>query len=202
VKLAILVGGEGKRLGGVEKSQLKLCGKKIIDILLERFRRWEVVVVCRNEKQKSFFRDVESIIDTVEGFGPLSAIHSALNYFGETTAILATDMPFVKEEVIRELYKSSLRMNAWVLMPYWRGGKFEPLMAVYSPPVMKEIERSFKKNERKILDPVFRAGNVFLYDVECLRKIDKRLLSFFNINTKEDLERAEKLCSSMHLVEE
>ena len=197
MNLAILVGGRGRRLGGVEKSQLRICGKRIIDILVDEFSSWNTVVVCRDEVQKRLFSGLEGITDHVAGFGPLAGIYSAVRFFGERTAVIATDMPFLKEGVVRELYVQSEKLGASVLMPYWRNGRFEPLVSVYSPEILHEIERSFAESERKILLPIFRSKNVFLYDVECLRKIDKNLVSFFNVNTVEDLKRAEELCSSM-----
>lgn len=197
MNLAILVGGMGKRLGGVEKSQLKICGRRIIDILLEEFSSWNVVVVCRNQEQKRLFDGVDCTVDYIENFGPLAGIYSALRFFEDRTAVIATDMPFLREGVVRELFLQSESLNAVVLMPYWKNGRFEPLVSIYSPELLSEIERSFAENERKILVPVFRSQNVFLYDVECFRKIDKNLVSFFNINTAEDLKRAEELCSSM-----
>jgi len=199
VNVAILVGGKGKRMGYVEKSQIRICGKKLIDIILEKFKDWNVVLVCRDEKQTDLF-ETKCIVDKIKNFGPLAGIYAALEYFGDYTAVIATDMPFVKEKIVRILYKKALELGASALIPY-KKGQFEPLLAVYSPSVMGEIERSFNINERKILNPIFRCDRVFLYDIECFRKFDKNLLSFFNINSPEDLKRAEDLCLSIGLGE-
>lgn len=198
MNLAILVGGRGRRLGYVEKSQIRICGKKLIDLILDKFRNWEVVIVCRDRKQTEIFEG-KCIVDKIENFSPLSGIYSALEYFGDYTAIIATDMPFVREELVRFLYKKAVELKASAMIPYRR--RFEPLLAVYSPEIMKEIERSFKTGERKILQPILRCDGVFLYDAECFRKFDKDLLSFFNINTPNDLKRAEEICSSIGLEE-
>ena len=199
MNIAILVGGRGKRLGYAEKSQIRICGKKLIDLLLEKFKNWNVVLVCRDEKQTDLFEG-KCIIDKIENFGPLAGIYAALEYFNDYTAVIATDMPFVKEKIVRLLYKKALELRASALIPYG-AGRFEPLLAVYSPSVMREIERSFNTNERKILNPIFRCDRVYLYDIECFRKFDKDLLSLFNINTLEDLKRAGDLCSSIGLEE-
>ncbi len=198
MNIAILAGGKGRRLGYVEKSQIKICGKKLIDILLERFRDCDVVVVCRDAKQAELF-DHKCIYDKIKNFGPLSGIYSALEYFNDHTAVIATDMPFVRRNVVEEIFKEAKRLNATALIPYRKDGRFEPMLAVYTPEIMKELEESFRRNERKILNPIFRCRDVFLYDVECLRKLDKQLLSFFNINTPQDLKRAEEICSSIDL---
>ena len=194
MNLAILVGGKGRRLGFVEKSLIRICGRRIVDILLDRFRGWNVVLVCRDEMQTRIFK-CRCVVDKIRNFGPLSGIYAALEYFGDYTAVIATDMPFLKEEIVRTLYEKALELKASALIPYGRG-RFEPLLAVYSPDVMGEIERSFEIGERKIINPILRCDRVFLYDIECFRKFDKDLLSLFNVNTPEDLKRAEELCSS------
>jgi len=199
VNIAILVGGRGKRLGYVEKSQLRICGRKLVEILLGKFRGWNTVLVCRDEEQTKLF-ECECVTDKIKNFGPLSGIYAALEHFGDYTAVIATDMPFVKERIVRILYEKALELKADALIPYGMG-RFEPLLAVYSPGVMKEIEKSFRANERKILNPIFRCDRVFLYDIECFRKFDKDLVSLFNVNTLEDLKRAEELCSSIGLEE-
>lgn len=201
MNIAILAGGKGTRLGGVEKSQLEICGLKIIDRLMSEFSEFNTVIVCRNEEQKRLFEGYDCITDTIENFGPLAGIHSALDHFKDRVAVLACDMPFVKKEVVEVIYGTAESENIDVLMPIWSDGRIEPLLSAYSPSIIPEIERSFEMNERKILKPVFRCDNVAFYCAECLRKVDKNLVSFFNINTREDLRRAEEICSSMNLGE-
>ncbi len=200
MNVAILVGGRGSRMGYVEKAFLKICGVKIIDRLLREFSEDDVVVVCRDEEQERLF-DVNTTSDSVKNFGALAGIHAALKYFEDRTLVLACDMPFAKRKVAEKLFTEAGKFNASVLMPYWREGKFEPLFSVYSPDLIPEIEKSFEFGERKILKPVFRSERVFLYPVECLKKLDEKLISFFNINTPQDLRRAEELCSSTGLGE-
>jgi len=201
VNVAILAGGMGKRFGGAEKSQIRVCGIKIIDMLMKRFSSFNTVIVCRDEEQKNLFEGYKCVVDEFRGYGPLGGIHAALRHFKDYVAVVATDMPFVRTDVLEKLYSSAVRHNADVLMPYWSHGKFEPLLSVYSPEILPLVQHSLLEGEKKILTPVFRAENVVLYDVECLRKLDKELVSFFNINTPEDLKRAEEICSSIGLTE-
>ena len=53
-----------------------------------------------------------------------------------------------------------------------------------------------KMGVRRIVE-VFNDRNTLFYPVENLRKFDKDLISFFNINTLEDLRRAEEICGKM-----
>ncbi len=200
MNVAILVGGKGRRMGYVEKALLEICGVRIIDRLLKEFRDDNVVIVCRDEKQRKLF-EVETVVDSVKDFGALAGIHAALKYFGERTLVLACDMPFAKRKVAEKLFSEAENINANVLMPYWKDGRFEPLFSIYSPEIIPEIEKSFSLGEKKILKPVFRSSEVYLYSVECLRKLDEKLISFFNVNTPQELRRAEELCSSTGSVE-
>lgn len=202
MNIALLAGGKGSRMGYIEKAFLEICGKKIIDILMDRFKSGNTVVVCRDEKQKKLFEGYRCVEDVFKGSGPLGGIHAALKYFEDCVVIIATDMPFVKSEIIEELHTTAVNYDADVLMPCWKNGKLEPLLSVYSPKILPLIERSLAKGEKKILTPVFKAENVVLYDAECLRKFDKELISFFNINTPQDLKRAEEICLSIGLGEE
>ncbi|MEM3796077.1 MAG: molybdenum cofactor guanylyltransferase, partial [Archaeoglobaceae archaeon] len=73
-------------------------------------------------------------------------------------------------------------------------------LAFYSERALGEIERSIQKGEKRILDPLSRLKTVFI-PAEELRKFDKQLISFFNINTWEDVSKAEKLCSKIYTEE-
>ncbi len=201
MNVAILAGGMGKRFGGAEKSQIVICGKKIIDMLMERFSSFNTIIVCRDESQKVIFEGYRCIFDEFKNSGPLGGIHAALRHFNDFVAVIATDMPFVKVEVVEELYRTAVKHDVAALIPCWKNGKLEPLLSVYSPKIVSLIEKSLEMEEKKILTPVFKSEDVVLFDVECLRKFDKKLVSFFNINTPEDLERAEEICLSTGMIE-
>lgn len=205
VKAAILVGGKGKRIGE-EKATLRVCGKTFLERIVETLKGFEIIVVCRDSEQIKAYKNAFNlncpfIKDTIKNFGPLAGIHAALSYFKDYTLIIAVDLPLIKREIAITIYQECLKMQADALIPT-KGDNFEPLLACYSYNAVKEIEKSFKMQERKILIPINRLKKVIFYDIENLRKIDKNLISFFNVNTKEDLQRVEELCSSIDMGEE
>ncbi len=195
VNIAVLIGGRGRRVGR-EKTEIKVCGKKLIEIAIKKFKDFELVFVCRDEEQAerlSKIYDVEFIHDIYRNYGAISGIHAALNYF-ESCIVTAIDMPFIKKEVVKHLYREGCKLQCDALIPMHKYP--EPLLAYYSSSSLPEIERSIKSGEKKVLAPFKRLNTVF-YPVEKLRKFDKHLISFFNINTIKDLERAEELCSEI-----
>ncbi len=193
------MGGKGKRIGG-EKAQLELCGKKLIEIAIEKYSKYDLVFVCRDEEQARKYEeqyDCKFIWDIYKNFGSLAGIHAALKHFG-SCVVTAIDMPFVKTPLVEFLYTKGIELQCDALIPKHRYA--EPLLAFYSESLIGEIEKSIKTGERRILSPLKRARTIF-YPAEELRKFDKSLISFFNINTFEDLRRAEELCSEIGLAE-
>lgn len=191
---AILVGGAGRRLGGVEKGKLVICGKTVVERILSSLEDFNIVVVCRDEEQAVKYQDWNVVVDEFRGMGPLAGIHAALKYFGDSTLVVATDMPFLRRKVALRLWEERDRTDADALIPVWNSGKMEPLLAVYSSTALSEIERSLKSGETKVLTPIMRLEKVIFYSIEKLRDVDEKLVSFFNINTPEDLKRADELC--------
>ncbi len=193
MNVAVLMGGQGKRLG-IEKAELKICGKKLIEIAIEKYKKYNLVFVCRDEKQaEKYSRDYDAVFicDIYKDFGALAGIHSALNYF-DRCIVTAIDMPFVKRVVIEHIYNEGLKRKCDALIPIHKYP--EPLLAFYSNSSLKEIEKSIERCEKRIIEPFKRLNTIF-YPVENLKKFDRDLISFFNINTAEDLKRAEELCS-------
>jgi len=105
-------------------------------------------------------------------------------------------MPFLRRDVALRLWEERVKTNADALIPVWDNGKMEPLLAVYSAEALFEIEKSLKLGETKVLAPIMRLEKVIFYSIERLRDVDEKLISFFNINTPQDLKRADELCWS------
>ncbi|RLI82844.1 molybdenum cofactor guanylyltransferase [Archaeoglobales archaeon] len=197
MRIAVLIGGRGRRIGK-EKAQIVLCGKKLIEIAIRKFSNQDLIFVCRDEDQareysKNF--DCTFIFDSFKNAGPLGGIHAALKHFKECL-ITAVDMPFIKKSLANFIFEEGRRLGCDALVPTSRFA--EPLLAYYSSSIVGEIEEVLRRGERRIL-AVLRRVNTIFYPMDKLRKFDKNLISFFNINTVEDLRRAEKLCSEIDL---
>jgi molybdopterin-guanine dinucleotide biosynthesis protein A len=71
---------------------------------------------------------------------------------------------------------------------------FEPLCAVYSKKCLQIIERQLVKRELKIRK-IFQKVRVKKVSETILRENDPDLISFYNINTHDDLLRAEHIAT-------
>ena len=93
MNIIILAGGEGKRMGGVDKAAVAVDGRTLLEILLSQLDpKHDIVVVSPTS--------IDGIKTTCEEpplGGPVAGIEAGLNSFEhahEFTAILAVDAPY------------------------------------------------------------------------------------------------------------
>lgn len=194
---AILAGGENRRIPYI-KGLLKVEGMSIIErnigLLKEKFNK---VVISTNSPEIYFPFDLPMIGDVIDERGPMTGIFSVMIATGaESVFIIACDMPFVKEELIRhmmERFESLNPSNIDALIPLHKG-KPEPLIGIYSSNTKNRIEDSLKTG-RKGLNDLLREINTIYIEEEEIKDIDPEGLSFINVNTLEDYERiGGKIC--------
>jgi molybdopterin-guanine dinucleotide biosynthesis protein A len=100
-------------------------------------------------------------------------------------------MPLVNPTLVRLLVEQKAKWD--VVVP--RMGEFlEPLHAVYSKRCLPTMEQFLLSGGRRILDLYPKLKVLEVSEAE-LRKVDPELLSFFNVNTPEDLSEVEALWS-------
>lgn len=192
MNVAILVGGKGERIGK-DKGMLKLCGKTFVEILLERFCGYNVVLVCRDEAQAEKYSIFgETVVDVVKDFSPLAGIYSALKHFKDYTLVVAVDMPLVSRDLAEFLFKTCIEAKADVVVPTWSDGKIEPLLACYSYSSAEKIWSCIKNGERRVYKAIMGMNTIY-YPIEELRRFDKNLHTFINVNTEEDYKRILKV---------
>lgn len=78
-------------------------------------------------------------------------------------------------------------------VPVQPNGFFEPLHCIYEREAMQDAcLRAIKRGERRIHAPL-QELRIRRVPVEMLRPLDPELLTFYNLNTREELERAREL---------
>jgi len=199
----ILAGGKSRRMKG-NKALIRLGGKPLLLHVIERVRgltQETVVVVGKNDDladYESFLPPSVTILrDIVKGMGPLAGILTGMqNMRSEYAVVLPCDSPFIKREVLMYLFK--MAQGADAAIPRWPNGNIEPLHAVYRvSAAIPATKAALERRELFILDMIKRLDRVIYVDTEEIRKIDEELVTFFNINTQEDLIVAEKFSSKM-----
>jgi molybdopterin-guanine dinucleotide biosynthesis protein A len=188
----ILAGGKSKRMGQ-EKALLPLGNKTLIQRVADALGCvCDPVIIVTNTPSNYSFLGLEMVADLIVGHGALSGIHAGL-FFSPTPRafVIGCDMPLVNPTLVRLLVEQKAKWD--VVVP--RMGEFlEPLHAVYSKRCLPTMEQFLLSGGRRILDLYPKLKVLEVSEAE-LRKVDPELLSFFNVNTPEDLSEVEALWS-------
>jgi molybdenum cofactor guanylyltransferase len=187
----ILAGGQSRRLGR-DKAVEPVGDQPLIRRVIERVAQVssEIVVVvadrARGEKLP-LAADHRIALDIYPGKGSLGGIFSGLMAVqGEWGVVVACDMPFLNLELLR--YMMSLRADANAVVPVLEG-RPEPTHAFYSKACLPCIEERLKADDLKI-SGFFDEVRVKYVPEEDIARFDPDYLSFFNINSQPDLDKA------------
>ena len=216
MRSAVILAGGGSHRLGAEKSLLKFGDKPLICWTLEVLTQAadEVIIVARDERHAERLERIISETnacsgleptkavftwDRIQGFGPVAGLEAGMGSArGRVAFATGCDLPFLKPEVIDRLYEladelsdDSVAYEAAV--PVQANGFFEPLHSVYNREKMQSAcKKALENGERRIHVPLQELC-VNRVSIDQFRPLDPDLLSFFNLNTKEDLEKARAL---------
>jgi len=186
----ILSGGLANRYDGTEKALLQVGGTRILDRLYAIYQElFDEIILVTNNPEKFLEWDLLIVSDLFPIRSSLTGIHAGLFYMTNPYAFIsACDTPFLKKEMIETII-NKIETQIDIVMPETSAG-FEPLCAAYSKRCLEAAQNHLEREKLKITK-TFRKSRIKTISEKTLRKIDPELWSFFNINTPEDLERAQ-----------
>ena len=192
----ILAGGQNKRYNGRNKAFIEIGGRRIIDRLIEVYRRlFDQIVVVTNDPLAYLDVDALLVSDHYPERSSLNGLHAGLFAASQEFAFFcACDTPFVKAELIAGML-DRIDNRSDLIIPSTENG-YEPMFAIYRKTCLPVIASQLARQHFKIIS-LFRKVRVKTVPEAELRAIDPQLTSFFNVNTPQDLQRAETLHRSM-----
>ena len=189
----VLAGGKSKRFGE-DKSQVKLHGKILIEyILSEIMDQFNEILVVTNNPIK--FKDSSKILTTKdfeEGLGPLGGILTAMKWIKdqkknyEWISTFPSDTPFFTNKELKIFYEN-IDIKKSKLFFIKNKETRHNIFGLWSLDLLKKLETDLQKGERKVEVWADTVG------VETINIEYEKRDPFFNINTKEDLEKAYKI---------
>jgi len=189
----ILAGGKSTRLG-TEKAFLEVGEKPLIVRVMDVFSGlFDEVLISANDPELYSELPARVALDEVPKGGALIGLHSSLSAMStEYAFVAACDMPFLSEELIRFMIDRAEGYDALVprIDDY-----LEPLHAAYSKNCLDAI-RSHIDAGHKHLRSFYEDIRIGYVDKETVERLDPAGLTFFNINTTDDLDKARSLLSS------
>jgi len=191
----ILAGGKSSRLGQSKALQV-IEGKSLIQWIVDRLAilSTEIIIATAYGKAIPCFSAarIKTVADLYPGKGPLVGIYSGLIASSSSRAIVVgCDTPFLSVDLLE--YMTQICSTCDVIVPLIKK-KVEPLCAVYSKSCLAPIQELLERNELQI-SRLFSMVKVKYVEEDEINGFDPEHLSFFNINSPDDLERARKLAA-------
>ena len=186
----ILAGGENKRLGGENKAFLPLGQNRVFDMVYNLQQKlFDEIVIVTNQPLDYLEWNAKIVTDLFDYRSSLTGIHAGLSVIGNDYAFICScDAPFIKKEMV-ELILERSSPHIDVVVPEVTKG-LEPLCALYSKRCVEAIARNLKQKKFAIR-ATYNSLRVKKISEVALRRCDPELHSFFNINTRQDLEEAQ-----------
>ena len=186
----VLAGGKSQRFGE-DKSQVKLGDKLLINYILTQIidEFEELLIISNNtiEFQKS--KKISLIKDFKKNLGPLGGVLSAMKWIKNNNkdyqwvSTFPTDTPFFQNQILKDFFKK-IKLNESKLFFIKSNNTRHNIFGLWSIDLMNKLEEDLEKGERKVEDWANSVG-VNIINMEFSKKDP-----FFNINTKEDLQKA------------
>jgi molybdopterin-guanine dinucleotide biosynthesis protein A len=182
----ILAGGLGRRLGGA-KAQAELAGRPLISYPLDALREAlaDVVIVAKADTLlPGSLGKVAVSLEPALPRHPLAGIVHALGLEpGRGVLVCAADMPFVSPALVTRIAAADPG-DAPAVVPIC-GGELQPLLALYLPAAAAAFGARAAGAGSPLRSVVAGIGP------RLLEVADER--AFFNVNTREDLARAQAM---------
>lgn len=186
ISAVILAGGQGSRLGGVDKGLLELNNIPLIQHLIKRIQpQVSEIIISANRNLNEYKKFGLAVYeDDIKDYaGPLAGILKALQHCqSEWLLTVPADCPFVPQDLAEHLYKN-IKGNK-IVIPH-DGIHLQPTVALIHKSLASDLKMFLQQGERK--------ARVWMQQQpHTIVDFSNQANAFININTEEELKNAEK----------
>ncbi len=187
----ILAGGQGRRMGGLDKGLQPFRGKRLVDHVFERLAPQVGGVIINANKNQDAYRTLgvrvisDAINETGGGFaGPLAGLHAGLSISRRPFLVsVPCDSPFLPDDLLARLFAGLDDAGAEVAVARTVDGP-HPVFCLVRSGVLDHLTAFLKGGGRKI-----DAWYATLVVAEI--SFDDEAHAFSNINTSDELKALE-----------
>ena len=186
----ILAGGQGTRLGGVDKGMVELGGTRLIERIIDRLApQCATLAISANGDPKRYSEFGFPILPdgTPEAQGPLAGVLAGLDWAAmkgfEAIVTVATDTPFFPTDLVARLAAVSHPEGFGIAVTKEDGDvRWHPTFGLWPVALRDDLRAALLDGLRKVVlwTDKHGGGTAHFPDDE----------AFFNVNTPEDLAKA------------
>ena len=177
---------------GRDKALVPLAGRPMIEHVMTRLTGLgDELLITSNQPDELDYLGAPIFTDEEPGAGALPGLRTALEAAkGDRVLVVACDMPFVNRLLLEHLL--ALGKAADVVVPVWEE-RYQTMHAVYSrKKCLNAVEEALAEGDQRMIS-FYSQVKVRPVPSEEVAAIDAEGLSFFNVNTPEDLVEAERI---------
>jgi len=178
----LLAGGQGRRMGGVDKGLQILRGKPMAQWVIERFAPQvdELLINANQNIEQYQSLGYRVIPDAIGGFvGPLAGLHRGLSEAAHPLVVTAPcDSPFLPLDLVAQL-KAALDANNAELAVARTGDQPHPVFSLCKKSVLTSLTAFLESGGRKI--------DLWYSQLKVVEVQFADEAAFRNINTLEEL---------------
>lgn len=190
LSVAIQAGGESRRMGQ-DKALVPFLGEPLVQRVCRRLEVLGAERFLTGDPAVLAHLGHPCFPDLVPGRGALGGLFTALSHAeGLFVAVVACDMPFASPELLRLAVD---RIGDGDVCIFRNGEGLEPLHALYRRATCLPAIRRALEQDRWRVDSWFPEVRVRILEASDHAALDQEGLAFLNVNTPEDLARAEDL---------
>ena len=186
----ILAGGKSSRLGR-DKAWEDVGGQRIIDRVIGALQSScdEVLIIGdrpERENELSLPKCIQYRSDDLKGRGSIGGLYTGLTASDTLwSLVVACDMPFISRELIRFMLSIISKNRCDAIVPVING-RYQPTHALYNSTCIPFIEKNISSGNFR-MDSYF--DEIYLEEIseDVINSIKGAELSFFNVNTEDDL---------------
>ena len=192
----VLAGGLARRMGGVDKPMQRMGGRSLLERVVERLSpQCDRLILNANGDPSRFAAfGLPVVADGLADFpGPLAGILAALEWTAASrpdiawVVSVAADCPFLPGDLVSGLHRARAAENAELAVAA-SGGQTHPVIGLWNVGLRQALRQALVVEDiRKISS--WTARHRLASATWPIEPIDP----FFNVNTPEDIARAETL---------
>ncbi|GMT43866.1 MAG: molybdenum cofactor guanylyltransferase [bacterium] len=184
-----MAGGKSARMKE-NKLLIKIAGKRIIDHTISVISSLFPVYVVGKENLNHYIDNRSFIVDLYSVSAPLVGLYSAIRTVdAEAVFLISGDMPFAKADLILFL-ESQLSKDIDAVVPFYE--RPQTTFAFYKKSCLETILKAIEDAQLSLKGILMTLKVKYIYE-EKMRPFDQNLISFFNINTRKQLEIGKKI---------
>lgn len=191
ISAIVLAGGQGRRMGGQDKGLIELAGRPLIELTLERIApQTDEVLISANRHLERYARLGHRVVadEQAEYLGPMAGIYAAGQAAqGEWLLVVPCDAPFLPHDLAQHLLAAAQDTGTRLVRAADAEQTHYTTLLMHRS-LLPSLGQHLSEGKLKL--QAWQASHA----PETVR-FEADPAAFLNVNTPEDLQRAEALAA-------